>query len=185
MGLLQRHSSRFLQKSRTDSNEFNSHSIAVNLSVSKSSISATTAILSTSLTAPTTWYLPVLTKARAVFLPNPEEVPVTTTSFLSPNLARASRSALTPPMDGSCAGAARGRGAVAPRRLSQVRGGSLRAARARAALFIRHSEDHLKVGELLKRARRGGGGKEQPQATRHGRRGSVQAVTAACKRSPA
>ena len=84
---------------------------------------ATTAILSTSLTAPTTWYLPVLTKARAVFLPRPEEVPVTTTSFLSPNLARASRSALTPPMDGSCAGAARGRGAVAPRRLSQVRAG--------------------------------------------------------------
>ena len=101
MGLLQRHSSKFLQKSRTDSNEFSSHSMAVKRSVSKSSISATTAILSTSLTAPTTWYLPVLTKALAGLLPIAGTSRVTTTSFLSPNFARASRSALTPPMDGS------------------------------------------------------------------------------------
>ena len=83
-------------------------------------------------------------------------------------------------MDGSCAGfeawawrCGAAAGLSGPRR-------------GRVALFMQHSEDpYLEIRELLERSGRGGGGQEQPQATRHGRRGSVQAVTAACKRSPA
>ena len=53
------------------------------------------------------------------------------------------------------------------------RGGSLRSARGRVALFMQHSEDpYLEIRELLERGGRGGDGKEQPQATRHGQRGS-------------
>ena len=45
--------------------------------------------------------------------------------------------------------------------------------RGRVALFMQHSEDpYLEIRELLERSGRGGGGKEQPQATRHGQRGS-------------
>ena len=101
MGLLQRHSSKFLQNAFTLSKEFSSHSMAVKHSGSNSSISATTAILSMSRTAPTTWYLPVRTNARAVFRPSPDDVPVTMASFLSPNLARASIASCAPLMDGS------------------------------------------------------------------------------------
>ena len=64
--------------------------MAVKLSSGKSSISATSSILSRSRTAPTTWYLPVRSSAFAVFRPRPDDVPVTTTSFLFPNFFSAS-----------------------------------------------------------------------------------------------
>jgi len=66
--------------------------MGVKSSGSKSSMSATTSILSKSRTAPTTWYLPVRSSARAVLRPRPDDVPVTTTSFLSPNFALAAMS---------------------------------------------------------------------------------------------
>lgn len=40
-------------------------------------------------TAPTTWYLPVRSRAAVVLRPSPEDVPVMTTSFLSPNFSSA------------------------------------------------------------------------------------------------
>mmetsp|Transcript_38843 Transcript_38843/g.101822 ORF Transcript_38843/g.101822 Transcript_38843/m.101822 type:complete len:244 (-) Transcript_38843:1053-1784(-) len=78
------HSSNWRWKERTDSNELSSTCITVKSSGGRSSISATSSILSTSRTAPTTWYFPVRSRARAVLRPRPDEVPVTTTSFLSP-----------------------------------------------------------------------------------------------------
>ena len=53
-------------------------------------MSATSSILSKSRTAPITWYCPVRSSARAVLRPRPEDVPVTTTIFLSPKRSLAS-----------------------------------------------------------------------------------------------